>query len=173
VALVAVLDTCVLYPVWVRDVLLSLAEAELYQPLWSPQILQELVENLAQLRPPPDARRLVEQMSLAFPEALVTDFESLVAEMGCHPKDAHVLAAAVCGEAQFVVTANLKDFPATATDPHAIVAVHPDQFCMVLFEQGPERVISTLRARAAQSDVHLGRWASSWNMSAAPTASPS
>jgi hypothetical protein len=44
------------------------------------------------------------------------------------PDDRHVLAAAIVGRADVIVTANLKDFPAEALAPHGIEAQHPDTF---------------------------------------------
>ena len=42
----AVLDASVLYPLPLRDTLLRVAEAELYDPCWSEQILDEVARNL-------------------------------------------------------------------------------------------------------------------------------
>lgn len=145
-----VLDTCVLYPVWVRDVLLSLAHAELYEPLWSSQIIAELIDNLGKLRPPPDAARLVDQMTLHFPDALVTGYERLIPTMTCDPKDRHVLAATVHVGAQVLVTYNLDDFPETSISPYGVEALAPDEFCLDLFSMAPERTVRALEARAAE-----------------------
>lgn len=144
------LDTCVLYPVWVRDILLSLAQAELYEPLWSPQIMDELIDNLGKLRPPPDAARLVGQMTQHFPDAMVTGYGHLIPAMTCHPKDRHVLAAAVHARAQVLVTSNLADFPAASAEPYGIEVLHSDQFCLDLLDLAPEHTIRTIEARAAQ-----------------------
>lgn len=38
----ALLDACVLYPVGVRDLLLSVAEREVYVPYWTNEILDEM-----------------------------------------------------------------------------------------------------------------------------------
>ena len=42
--------------------------------------------------------------------------------------DRHVLAAAIAGRADVIVTKNLKDFPPAALQPHGIEAQHPDTF---------------------------------------------
>lgn len=73
VAFPAFLDTCVLYPAYLCDALLRLAEASAYRPLWSAEVFAELRRNLIErgLRPHRVDRRL-DQMSRSFPDALVT-----------------------------------------------------------------------------------------------------
>ncbi len=39
--LIAVLDANVLYPQWLRDVMLTLAAGETFEPVWSQQIIDE------------------------------------------------------------------------------------------------------------------------------------
>jgi hypothetical protein len=41
-----VLDACVLFPNVLRDTMLTLAESELFQPLWSDRILDEVRRNV-------------------------------------------------------------------------------------------------------------------------------
>ena len=53
-------------------------------------------------------------MAAYFPDARVTSYEELIGSMPNHPKDRHVLAAAVAGRADILVTENLKDFPPAA-----------------------------------------------------------
>ena len=47
----AVLDACVLYPAPVRDLLLNLADANLYKPKWTERIHEEWKRNLLLKRP--------------------------------------------------------------------------------------------------------------------------
>jgi hypothetical protein len=82
----ALLDTCVLVPSRARDVLLEVASAGAYRPLWSAEILAELGRTLHRLLrhrgwPPQETdiylARLFRQMATAFPDALVTGWEPL------------------------------------------------------------------------------------------------
>ena len=109
----ALLDACVLVPQRLSSLLLTLAEADLFEPRWSEQILSETERALVRkLRVPADlARRRVSLMRSAFPEASVVGFKGHEAGLTCHRKDRHVLAAAIAAGAGTLVTANLKDFP--------------------------------------------------------------
>jgi hypothetical protein len=77
VAFPALLDTCVLYPAYLCDTLLRLAEAEAYRPLWSDDILTELRRNIVEAGIPADrVDRRITNMSQSFPDAMVTGYES-------------------------------------------------------------------------------------------------
>lgn len=82
-------------------------------------------------------------MTTYFPDAMVDGFESLIPTMVCDAKDRHVLAAAVRGGAEVLVTSNLKDFPLSSTDPFDVEVVHPDDF---LLDQLDLHHAPTLRA---------------------------
>lgn len=145
----AVLDACVLYPNTLRDTLLRIAEYGVFQPLWSEQILDEVHGVLIRNgRPKEKADYAIGCMKGAFPEAMVQGWESLVGSMQNHAKDRHVLAAAQRGHADVIVTANLKDFPATACDPLDIAVQHPDTFLCYELEQAPEVILRVLQEQA-------------------------
>ena len=103
----AVLDTCVLWPSLQRDVLLSLAAENLYRPLWSTAILDELEFHEARKlegrgidshTAATRATHLIEQMASAFDDACVIGWETLEGSFGLpDPDDEHVVAAAVVG----------------------------------------------------------------------------
>lgn len=144
----AVLDANALIPIRLASTLLWIAEAGVFQPLWSDRILDEVEHNLPKLGlEPQHAARRVGLMRDAFgAEAIISGFDELVAEMTCDPKDAHVLAAAVHDGADVLVTFNLKDFPAESTDPHGVEVLHPDAFLLQLLNRRPVAVIDALRA---------------------------
>ncbi|MEI8311161.1 MAG: PIN domain-containing protein [Verrucomicrobiota bacterium] len=56
------------------------------------------------------------------------------------PEDRHVLAAAIHGRADVIVTFNLKDFPSARLKPHGIRALHPDKFVGEWIGRAPEAV---------------------------------
>jgi hypothetical protein len=63
--------------------------------------------------------------------------EDLVDVMATDPKDRHVAAAAVRGNAALIVTANTRDFPPEALVPYDIQAVHPDDFLQDQLDLSP------------------------------------
>lgn len=125
------LDTCVLAQAAVRDTLLRLAEAGYYRPRWSEAILAELARTLQGPSfnlTASQVDHLLEQLHRAFPEAVVGNYGRYLHRVTNDPKDRHVLAAAIRGEARLIVTHNLADFPSVALAPWRISAIAPDPF---------------------------------------------
>lgn len=144
------LDTNCLFGAYLCDVLLTLAEAGIYRPLWSAGILDELQRNLVRKGlEAAKADHRIASMRTAFPDAEVRGYERHIGSMTCDPKDRHVLAAAVVGAAQVLVTQNLNDFPAESCEPYDIVVVSPDDFLLDQLDLYPGVVMGALRARVA------------------------
>jgi predicted nucleic acid-binding protein len=156
----ALLDTCVLVPSRARDVLLEAASAGVYRPLWSSEILAELERTLRLLQArrgiaqeETDAYlvRLFRQMETSFPDALVTDWESLVDAVELpDPGDRHVVAAARAGRADVIVTDNLADFPSGAL-PAPLIRQSLDEFLLDSLDLYPGPVISAIHAVARRT----------------------
>lgn len=139
----ALLDTCTLVPISLCDLLLKLAEdPALYQPKWSREILGELTRTLQgpkfNLTPEKAAYRIA-CMESAFPEAAITGYESVTPSMPNDSKDRHVLAAAVCGKVDAIITLNTRDFPLKSLSEFGIERLTPDQFLVhqMAFRSGP------------------------------------
>lgn len=99
---------------------------------------------------PDRAARRVGMMRVAFgDEAMAGDFDDLIEQMTCDAKDRHVLAAAVAGGADTLVTFNMKDFPPRSTAPHQIEVMHPDRFLLGLYGQQPGLVRATIEREIA------------------------
>ena len=146
------LDSCVLYPYELRDLLLELAHEHLYRVHWSPQILDDTTRNLvADGRTTPEkASRFCAAMDRAFPEALVEPPPGLADQLGCDPGDRHVLAAAIAAKAEVIVTLNVRHFPAEVLVPLGIEAVTPDQFLCNLLDLAPGAIHGCLQTIAAR-----------------------
>jgi predicted nucleic acid-binding protein len=145
----AVLDACVLYPAPLRDLLLSLASGELFGARWTSFIQAEWVRNLAIKRPDLTLdvlNRTVAMMNSAIEDCLVEDFAWLIDSLALpDPDDRHVLAAAIVGHADAIVTFNLKDFPEQAIRAHGIDILHPDDFLIAQYDLDPIRVLGIVK----------------------------
>jgi len=148
----ALLDANVLVPYTLTDVLLRLAEAESYRPLWSAEVLVETERTLAHMYPDVDSARFHDRlaaMDRSFTDASVTGWESLVESFDLpDPGDRHVVAAAVMGGADAIVTANLNDFPDDALGAFDLVATHPDDFVLDQWDLNPDLAAQVLRDTA-------------------------
>lgn len=86
----------------------------------------------------------------AFPDAEVVHFESLIEALKLpDPDDRHLLAAAIRCQADVIVTANLKDFPAAALVPYDVEAQHPDAFIANLIDLNPEKALTAFRTQVS------------------------
>jgi hypothetical protein len=114
-------------------------------------VFEELERNLRErgLSDEAVAHRIGE-MRGAFPDAEVRGYEPLIEAMTCDEKDRHVLAAAVRGGAEVVVTFNVDDFPTASTEPYDITVVSPDDFLLDQLDLYPGLTVKVLRDQAAR-----------------------
>jgi predicted nucleic acid-binding protein len=146
-------DANVLYAAALRDLLIELAVAKDITIRWSDAVHQEWTTALARNRPDLSADRIRRTLALltsALPDALVADYDDLISSLQLPDvDDRHVLAAAIKGKCQVILTFNLAHFPADALAPHKLVAMHPDAFLSTLCTADPAPVISAAaRVRA-------------------------
>ena len=96
--------------------------SECFRVLLTDEILAETAHNIVEDTPDLTAAHLEKTfaaMRRAFPEAMVRGHEHLAESMTNHPKDHHVLAAAVAAQTGVVVTARptFATFPASLRSP--------------------------------------------------------
>lgn len=142
-----VLDACVLAPANLCELLLCLAETpRLYLPFWSEEILTEVrrTQTTKLNWPAHLADYWQVQVRSAFPEAVVERYQPLLPSCTNSEKDRHVLAAAIKGHAEVIVTSNLRDFPPDSLTPWDIKAVDPASFLINLYTIEPGVLVSRL-----------------------------
>ena len=151
----ALLDACVLYPATVSDVLISLAVTGLFAAKWSEAVEVEWVRNLEKNRPELagklDRRRDLMRQAVPDWEVTAAQYEALMPSLALPDKDdVHVLAAAIAGHADCIVTRNLKHFPAEVTDVHGIEVIHPDDFIVMQLDIDAVLGLTALKAMRAR-----------------------
>ncbi len=83
-------------------------------------------------------------------DCLITGYEFLIPTLTLpDPDDRHVLAAAIHGAAELIVTFNLGDFPASILGQFHIEALHPDDFIARLWDEHPAAVLQAARLHRA------------------------
>lgn len=125
-----VLDTCVIYPIDIRDLLLWFAHFDLYRPKWSQMIFDELYDVMVRKGMPEErAKQQIERINAAFPDAMVNNYEELLSTLSLPDKqDCHVLAAAIKSDANLIVTNNLRHFEIGYLSRFGLCAKSADDF---------------------------------------------
>jgi hypothetical protein len=137
------IDACVLYPTVMREMVLGVAAQGLFTPCWSARVLEEWARAAGKLGPDAEvwARGEIAALAATFPEALIrydtgTERRFWLPDTG----DIHVLAAAVAGSCDAILTMNAKDFPRNILDDEGLQRRDPDGFLLALWQDAPQTV---------------------------------
>ena len=150
-----VIDACVFYSMLQSDALMSLCTRSLFAAKWSVRIENEWIRALSEKRPNEidkinrrrdTMRKVVPDWEV--PETAVTRLEPCLKLPD--PGDTHVLAAAIAGHADCIVTANLKDFPRELVNPYGIEIVDPDRFIINQWDLDPIQAIAAFKSMRAR-----------------------
>ncbi len=132
-----------------RDVLFQLATTGIFRVKWSADIHREWIGAL--MRKEPDRNRAAIErtrklMDRATPDCLVTGCTPLIpSPVLPDPNDRHVLAAAIVGRCNEIVTRYQKDFPKESPELYGIETRHPDKFLCSWLALNPDLFCSALR----------------------------
>jgi predicted nucleic acid-binding protein len=127
------IDANVFFGARLRSLLLELAMTGLFRACWSEDVHREWMEAVANRRgiDVSALERTRRAMDRAVPDCLVTGYADQIARYTLpDPGDRHVLAAAVAGGADVIVTFNEMDFPTEELAKYGIQRVHPDDFIL-------------------------------------------
>lgn len=157
----AIVDASVLYSRHLRNALVWHSLEGLFELRWSALILEETRRSLIERNltaygeertPAVDRtlKRVTSALRPVYPDAEVPadQIQPLLKQMTNHPKDRHVLAAAVATGATFIITANFKDFRSQDTRPHRVEALSADDFLTQLLDD--EQAVELCTAALAQ-----------------------
>ncbi len=162
------LDANVLYPAPLRDLLLELAVADLYQARWSAIILEEMKRNILINRPDITERQIDRTISLMnrhtrdclvnVPQTLIDAIEGLP-----DADDRHVVAGALQSRSHAIITRNLKDFPSEIISAYRLEAIDPDKFLSAQYtldQGGFMQCARTVRARLKKPELSVDAYLS-------------
>lgn len=153
----AVLDACVLYPPVLREIFLGAAEAGLYTPLWSERILEEWVRATDKLGQMAAARVQAALIAARFPRAMQRAAPQIESRLILpDDNDRHVLAVAIAGSADAIITFNARDFPRHILAAEGLDRRDPDGFLWELWSHHPADMGAVIAAVHATSEAMAG-----------------
>lgn len=152
-------DACVLYPPVLRAVLLGVAGQGLFAPLWSARILEEWARAAARRGAEDEAaaRAEIALLRAAWPGAETPPHPGLEERLYLpDPNDLHVLAAAIAGSADVLLTRNARDFPRGTLAMEGLSRADPDAFLLGLWKGSPATVEGAVAAVLARAETRAG-----------------
>lgn len=149
------IDACVLYPTVMREMVIGAAAAGLFEPQWSPRILEEWARAAAKLGPGQEtlARGEIAALEARWPRASYTPRAGDMSRLSLPDKDdVHVLAAGIASSADILLTMNMKDFPRHIVGEEGMALASPDLFLLSLLEEAPEAMRAVADAVRAEAE---------------------
>lgn len=132
-----------------REVVLGCAAAGMFEVRWSARILEEWARAARKIGPEGEtlARGEIAATSARFPGAVVGYAEDQLRQYWLpDPDDVHVLAAAVIGSCDAVMTVNVKDFPRDVLGEYDVARIEPDWYLVQQLERAPDQVVPVAQA---------------------------
>ncbi len=154
------LDTCVIYPTVMRQMILKVAGQGVFTPLWSGRIIGEWLRAAEKLGPEGVAQARAEAALLAarWPDAELDWPPSLEARLWLpDAADVHVLAAAIAGSAETILTLNAKDFPRNVLAEEGLSRADPDGFLQGIWQAQPDLVAGVAAEVLTEANRLSGR----------------
>ncbi len=147
VRFICVLDTNVIYPIEIRDLLFWFAHYDLYTPKWSEHIFDEWADVMKRKGvSEEEISKRMTRANFAFPDALVPNYSGLISGLKLpDPDDCHVLAAAIKTNANVIVTNNIKDFPKEYLSSFGLSAKTADDFLTDIIDLNPEEAVKAFK----------------------------
>lgn len=142
-----VLDTNVLIPYYLRDLLLWMAWADMFTPKWSPHIIEEWKKYY---RDKGESEKEIDEkinpVINHFGFAMVDDYEKIIDVIELpDPNDRHVVAVGIRTNANQIVTCNLKDFPNDYLLQFGLGVKGPDEFLVDTIDLDPSKAVETFQ----------------------------
>ncbi len=145
----ALFDANIFYSAVLRDLILQLAVTDIFRGKWTEDIHNEWIEAVLKNQPHRSRQgleRTRDLMDTAIRDCLITGYQTLIPSLTLPDEnDRHVLAAAIVGNCDVIVTYNLKDFPQKNLAEFGIYAQHPDDFLVNHLELNPRMFCQAVR----------------------------
>ena len=151
------MDTNVLFPFSVMDLLLALSEDGVHTVVWTDALLDEWERVIVDQhrRSPATAAAITAAIRGFFADSKVelADYQHLVDEMpGRDADDHHHSAAAIAGGASVLLTHNRADFPAKPLARRGLRVADPDTYLCELADEWPDEVDATMARLAGEKE---------------------